>query len=186
MNGQRLTQAHDDQQGFLTNAVGAASMTTITIRDTGFPLLAFANATDDSFYISFQFSHRKKLNTNLDGVHLHAYLPSVPAANQTVLIDYEYTWSNYNGTIPATATWTKATYTHVFTGTEAQYSNILMPVITNIAFPVGESYSSILFCKFTRNSTGGGSDTYADDLGMVQCDAHFMTDRLGSANEATD
>jgi hypothetical protein len=167
-------------------ATGASALGTITIRDTGFPILAFQNANDDVLYMVFQFPHRKKLQSALDSVHIHYYLPVAPGAGNTLIFDYEWTWFNDGDTIPATATWTKSTKTHTFAGTEAQYSTGLLSIITNLAAPLSEKYSSILLVKMIRNSTGGGSDTYDSDLGMFYCDAHFIVDRYGSFYESSD
>ena len=177
---------HDDIQGIVGTAVGTSALGTITIRDTGFPILAFQNANDDTLYMVYQMPHRKKLGVALDSVHLHCYLPSAPSAGQTVLIDYEYTWYNNDNTIPALVTWIKSTKTHTFTGTELQYSTPIITVIQNLTAPTNETYSSILLVKLTRNSTGVGSDTYNDDLGLVYSDIHVPIDKNGSMNEFND
>lgn len=177
---------HDDLQGIVGHATGVSALGTITIRDTGFPILAFQNANDDIIYYTFQMPHKKRLGEALDSVHLHYYLPTAPTAGDTIMMDYEWTWFNNGDTIPATADWTKSSTTITFTGTEAQYSTGIESIISNLTAPVDEEYSSILLVKLTRNSTGSPSDTYAADLGVLYVDAHFPTDRYGSYNEYAD
>lgn len=179
-------QVHDDIQGIVRTATGASSLGTITVRDTGFPMLAFQNANDDVLYMIFQFPHRKKTGTAVDSVHIHYYLPNAPSAGNTVIFDYEWVWINDGDAIPATASWTKSTKTHEFAGTEAQYSTGMVKIITNLTAPGSEKYSSILLVKITINSTGDGADTFDSDLGMLYCDAHFVANGNGSINETTD
>jgi len=40
--------------------------------------------------------------------------------------------------------------------------------------------------KVVRDSTGVGADTYNDDLGIDYIDVHYITNRNGSLNEASD
>jgi hypothetical protein len=177
---------HDDMQGIVGTASGASSLGTVTIRDTGFPILAFQNANDDVLYMIFQFSHRKKLDTPVDSVHIHYYLPNAPSAGNTVVFNYEWAWVDDGDVVPDTSTWTKSSKTHEFVGTEAQYSTGMIKIITNLSAPASEKYSSILLVKIVRNSTGDGADTYDSDLGMLYCDAHFIVNGNGSINETTD
>jgi hypothetical protein len=186
MAGQRLFEMHDDIQCDVASAAGGSSLGTLAIRDTGFSVGSFQNANDDTAFLSFQMPHKKKLGTAIDSVHIHYYLPTAPTASDTVLIDYAYTWYKNGDTIPAISGWTTGTKTHTFAGTEAQYSTGIISVITNISAPSGETYSTILLVKLTRNSTGIGSDTYAADLGIIYFDAHYVTDRMGSINEISD
>lgn len=186
----RLKSNHDDLQGIIGTPQNSGALGSLDIRDTGFQILAFENTNDDVLYMTFQMSHRKKLGTAIDSVHIHYYLPSAPSAGQTCLFNTEWTWFNdglSSEVVPATADWTKATGTALtFTGTEAAYSTGIFSVLTNLAAPTNEIYSSILLVKITRDSSGDGSDTYNDDLGLLFCDAHYVTDRTGSANESTD
>jgi hypothetical protein len=183
---ERFTASHDDMQCSVETTSTASALGTITVRDSGFQTKSFQNANDDVAFLAFQFSHRKKLATNCDSVHIHTYLPSAPSAGNTVIFDYAYTWYNNMDTIPALSSWSVGRTTYTFTGSEAQYSTPYIPVVTNLTVPANEGYSSILLVKITRDSTGTGSDTYADDLGIMYFDAHFITDRKGSYNEATD
>lgn len=179
-------QRHDDQQGIMTTVSGGSALGTINIRDTGCTMLAFQNANDDIAVQVYQFSHRKRLNTNADGVHLHYYLPSKPNAGQTIIFNYAWTWYNSGDVVPAIADWNTDQKIHTFTGNEAQYSTGVINIITNLQYPANEGYSSILRVKVTRDSTGVGSDTYNDDLGIDYFDVHYITDRQGSILEYTD
>lgn len=182
----RHWETHDDMQGIVGTAIGASALGTITIRDTGFPILCFQNLNDDVVYFQYQMPHAKKLGTPVDSVHLHCYLPAAPGAGNTLIFNWEWTWYNNGALIPATASWNKDTYTYTFVGTEAQYSTLYIPIITNLAAPANETYSSILLVKITRDSTGPGSDTYNADLGIVYTDAHIIKDRWGSLTEGSD
>jgi hypothetical protein len=183
----RYTESHDDQQGIMTTVGGGSALGTLAIRDTGCTMPCFQNGNDDVAVQVYQFSHRKKLNTNLDSVHLHYYLPSAPVAGDTVRLNYWWIWYNNGDVIPAIANWnTGATFVHTFTGTESAFSTGIISLITNLAHPANEGYSSMLRVKVIRDSTGGGSDTYNDDLGIDYFDVHFVTDRKGSVNEASD
>jgi hypothetical protein len=187
MGLQRAYPAHDDMQGIMTTVSGGSALGTINIRDTGCTMLAFQNANDDVAVQIYQFSHRKKLQTNADSVHLHYYLPSAPSAGQTVIFNWWYTWYNNGDVIPAIADWiTGAAKVLTFTGAEAQYSTGLVSIITNLVPPANEDYSSMLRVKVVRDSTGVGSDTYNDDLGIDYFDVHFIVDRNGSLTEASD
>ena len=182
----RFEAAHDDIQCSVATVTGGSALGALALRDSGATVASFQNANDDIAILIFQMPHRKKLGSAIDSIHIHAYLPSAPSAGGTVLIDYAYTWYNNGDVIPALAGWTTGTKTHTFSGTEAQYSTPLITVASNIAAPASEAYSSILICKLTRNSTGVGSDTYDDDLGVAYFDAHYVVDRAGSATELTD
>jgi len=179
-------QRHDDMQGIMTTVSGGSALGTLAIRDTACTMLAFQNANDDIAVQVYQFTHRKKLNTNLDSVHLHYFLPNKPNANDTVILQYAWVWYNNGAVIPAIANWNTGTKTHTFTGSEAQYSTGIINVITNLAHPENEQYSSLLRVKVTRDSTGVGSDTYNADLGIDYFDVHFIADRQGSIYEYTD
>lgn len=189
----RLQPNHDDIQCLVATVTSSSALGTLAIRDTGFSIPSFQNANDDIALCTFQMPHRKKLGSALDSIHIHYYLPSAPAAGQTLLFDYAYCWFKNFDTLGAlaAATWVKGTQTVTFAGTEAQYSTGLVNVLPNathatIPAPANEDYSSILLIKITRNSTGGGSDTYPDDLGILYIDAHYITDRTGSASELND
>ena len=73
LNGKtyRHTEQHDDLRGIVGTATGASALGTITIRDTGFPILCFQNVNDDVVYFQYQMPHSKKLGTAIDSVHIH-------------------------------------------------------------------------------------------------------------------
>lgn len=178
---------HDDQQGEVrTVPTGAAQWLTAQIGTTGFIINWLQAGQDDYFQVSLQFTHRKALQTALDSFHIHYLLSSAPGAGQTVLLDYAYTWFLVGQAVPLIGTWTTGTYPLTFTGTEAALTQYIAPVVTNVAAPANETYSSTFLIKITRNSTGPGSDTYGGDFGLLHADAHFVTNRFGSVNEHAD
>ena len=50
--------------------------------------------------------------------------------------------------------------------------------------PTDESYSSEIFLQFTRRNDG--TDTYPGEFALVDGDAHYLTNHLGSYNRLTD
>ena len=180
-------QRHDDMLGIMSTVASGSALGTLAIRDTGCTMLCFENANDDIAVQIYQFSHKKKLNTNLDSVHLHYYLPSQPGAGQTLRFNYWWTWYNNGEVIPAIGNWnTGATVVHTFTGTELAFSTGIITIISDLDYPANEAYSSILRVKVVRDSTGVGSDTYNDDLGIDYFDVHYIVDKQGSIFEYSD
>ena len=67
---------------------------------------------------------------------------------------------------------------------EDQYKMKLKSLITNMAPPPNEGYSSILCVTVTRLTTG---DTWGtEEIALAYMDAHVAVDRYGSYMEYTD
>lgn len=185
--GDIFTIGYDDLQGTFNAGTGAVSLNTITMRDSGFPILAFDAATDSTIYQQFQMSQMKKLGDNTKSVHLHAFLDTAPNAGDTAIFDWKYTWINNGNVIPVLASWNVGRTTHTFSGTEAQYSNKYIVIISSCTAPVNEETSSLLFCIITRDSTGAGSDTYAGNVGIATFpDTHISKNKIGTYNETSE
>lgn len=61
----------------------------------------------DSIYMEFQYNHDKKLDANVDGIHMHLVPLSDPGANSyTVFFDVLYTFVKVGDSVPDYATWT--------------------------------------------------------------------------------
>lgn len=178
-----FTSSYDDLQGIVGTAIGASALGTITIRDANFPILAFQNINDDVISLQFQMPHSKKLNTNIDSLHVHAYLPIAPTVGDTVIFDYQFVFINNSDITPAVSGWTVGRSTHTFSGSEPQYSNQKINIVTDIPYPTNEGTSSILLFRAIRDSLGVGSDTYDSDIGILYTDVHIQKNRLGSYNE---
>ena len=179
-------QRHDDMQGIMSTVSGGSALDTIAIRDTGSTMLAFGANNNDVAVQIYQFTHRKKLNTPLDGLHLHYFLPTKPNAGDTVIFDYSWIWYNNGDIIPAIADWNTDQKILTFTGNEAQFSTGIVGIIGSMPAPENEQYSSMLRAKVTRLSSGAGSDTYAGSLGIDYFDVHFIAGQQGSIYEYTD
>ncbi len=171
---------HDDIQGTLGTVLsGATSWTLRAYRHTGIVMPHIAR--NDVFTIIFQMPHRKKRNSALDGVHIH-FIP-MAAANGNIIINYSWGWFNPTGdTVPDTLP--NNGHTAIALTTADQYQLKLANLITGISSPEKEAYSSLLFCRFVRQTTG---DTWGPgEIALAYLDAHFLADRYGSYNELTD
>lgn len=65
-----------------------------------------------------------------------------------------------------------------------QYQNSKYSIITSMAHPTTESYSSFVLIKCQR--ANDGTDTYAGELALLGADVHYTSDRYGSKFEAWD
>lgn len=172
---------HDDIQGILATALsGVTQYTPRQYRNTG---LVYPHiAQSDIFTMTFQMPHRKKLGSAIDSVHLH-WIP-VASANGDIQLDYSWGWYNIGDTIPDTL---PNTGNKVLTlATTDQYKSLITPIITNLSAPASEGYSSILMVKITRVAPAGTNWGVTNELALVYMDAHYITERRGSVNEATD
>lgn len=180
-------RGYDDMLGEVSSApTGAAQWETAQIGTTGFFINWLQAGQNDFFQQKLQMTHRKSLGSALKSIHLHYILTSNPALNQTIKLNYAYTWVKVGSAIPVIGSWTANTHTITFTGSEVANTHYLEVIVPNVTAPTNETYSSILLIKITRESQGGGSDTYAGNLGLLYMDAHILCDRNGSYNEAGD
>jgi hypothetical protein len=170
---------HDDIQGILQTALtGVTQYTPRQYRTTGVVIPHIAR--NDIFSMVFQMPHRKQLGTALDSVHIH-FIP-VASANGDIIIDYAWGWYNTGDTVPDTLPNTGSKT--ITLATTDQYKSKLESLITALSAPGSESYSSVLFVKCTRLTTG---DTWGTgEIALAYMDAHYLVDRYGSYNEATD
>lgn len=170
-----------------TAPTGAAQWLTAQIGVTGFIINWLQSGQDDYAQLLLQIDHRFGRTQPLHDIHVHYVLSSAPAAGQTVLLDYAYCWVPIGQAIPLIGAWTTATATLTFVGTEAALTHYLFEIVSvPVAPPPNQSYSSLLFLKITRNSAGGGADTYGGNFGLLYLDAHMQADRVGSFNDLGD
>lgn len=180
----RYTESHDDIQGILGTAfAGATTFTPAEYRTSNIVLNEVG--TGDVFSMIFQMPHRKKLGTACDSVHLH-YIPLV-ANDGDIAFTYTWGWYNTGDVIPATLPNT-GTVADITLASADQYKLKINSLITNLAAPTSETYSSILMVTFTAVAPADGTNwwTTGNKIAIVYMDAHFVVDRLGSVNEATD
>lgn len=186
---------HDDMQGAAQASAGISALTSEAYRDTAFVMPFFRHDQNDTLSMTFQFSHRRKLGSPLDSIHIH-YIPMVnPAAIENVYFSYSYAWKTTDTEFPALVSWTSGNATLPIQTTDA-FKTLLFSIVTNIAAPANEGYSSILLFRITRLGTDP-LDTYDTDkatppgtaaanLGLLYFDCHYVTDRRGSALESSD
>jgi hypothetical protein len=170
---------HDDIQGILQTALtGVTQYTFRQYRNTGMVMPHIAR--NDVFSMTFQMPHRKQLGAALDSVHIH-YIP-LGSANGNIVFDFAWGWYNHDAVVPDTLPNT-GTKTATLATTD-QYKQKIVSLITNLAAPTSEEYSSILYVKCTRLTTG---DTWGtSELALAYMDAHYTVDRYGSYNETSD
>lgn len=178
-NTQRTTEAHDDMRGTLGTAlVGGTQYTMRLYRSTGVGVPHMADG--DVLTFNCQIYHRKKMGTNADSFHIH-YIP-IAAANGTILFDVTWGWFNEGDIIPATLPNTVAAVTLTLATTD-QYKYKIFSFLTNISPPANEAYGSYLIVRAIR---AGGTWGAANEIAILDADAHVIIDRDGSTMEFTD
>ena len=189
-----LPTRHDDMLGNVQASAGISALTSEAYRDTAFVMPFFRHDQDDTLSLTFQFSHRRQLGSPLDSIHIH-YVPMVnPVAIQNVYFSYSYSWQTVDAVFPALVSWVSGNLTLPI-GTTDAFKHKYAPLISAIAAPANEIYSSVLLFRITRLGTSP-SDTYNTDkatppgtsaanLGLLYFDCHYITDRRGSVTETT-
>lgn len=181
------TTRYDDMLGDVsTSPTGASQWLTAQIGTTGFFINWLQSGQNDFTQQKLQMSHMKALGTALKSLHVHYLLSTSPSAGQTVNLNWAYTWVKMNTAVPAIGSWASNTHTITFTGSEAANTHYVESIVTNVAAPANETYSSIFFIKITRESQGGGADSYGGNFGLLYLDGHIQKNRLGSVNESSD
>lgn len=187
---------HDDMQGSVQAAVGVSALTTEGYRDTGFLMPFFRHDQDDTLYFTFQFSHRKKPGSPIDSVHIHCVPMVAPSSSpQNVYFAYKYSWQKLGDAFPANASWVASNAVMPVVTADA-FEHVYFPIVSNIAAPANETYSSILLFTLQRLGTNI-MDTYdtnkatppgtaAANLGLLYVDCHYDTERAGSLLETAD
>ena len=178
----RLEEAHDDMRGQLGTALaGGTSFTPRLYRNTGIAFPHIANT--DVLTFNCQIYHRKKMGTNADSFHIH-YIP-IGSANGTIIFDYAWGWWNVNTEIPDTLPNTGSA--ELTLATTDQYKYKIFPFFTNFAPPPSEGYGSYLLVRIARNGgTWSPAGVNANELAILDADAHVIVDRAGSLFEASD
>lgn len=184
---------YDDMQVMAATASHplASSLTQEEYRDTALTLTFMSHDADDVLTTIMQMAHAKALGSNLGDLHMHV-VPMAAGAGD-VYFEVSYSWQNVGGTFPATASWTTSNVTASFVAGD-QYDHKTITLLSDIAPPASEGYSSILLCTITRLGTNT-LDTYttnkdhgtgAANLGILSIDGHIPIDRVGSVNTFSD
>jgi len=171
----------DDIQGILQTAlVGATAYTMRQYRNTG---LVYPHiAETDIFSMTFQFPHRKLLESLAESVHIH-YIP-VASANGDIRINYSWGWYNHEDVVPDTLPYTG--HKIITLATTDQYKIKLASIIEDLTAPEDEDYSAILMVRMQRVTPAGTNWGAGNEIALVYMDAHIYVDRYGSYNEFTD
>ena len=176
------TPRHDDIFADIRSPTsGGTAWTVAGINDTSFQIGWLANNSTDMFQLTIQCTHKRRMGSNLDSIHLHYILESSATSGQTIIWTPTYTWVKPGDVIPANASWTSLGTVTQTLGTTSAFYYGLFNFGTNIAPPAGESYGSMILFKVTR-----GNGTHTGRIGVLDCDAHSLMDRFGSVNEVTD
>jgi hypothetical protein len=189
---------YDDQSIVVQAASGVSALTTEGYREAGrFLMTFFRHNQDDAFYATLQMPHRKKLGSALASVHLHLIPMIDPSSSpEYAYFSTNYAWVLLDGTLAAPSNWTNSLTQFAVTTGDA-FKHKYHPLVTNVAAPGSETYSSILLLEVSRlGSSGGANDTYKTNkaapgtvqanLGVLSVDAHVLMDRLGSHLEGSD
>ena len=151
----------------------------------------------DVFGMTFQMTHRKALYQPIRSVHMH-WMPAGTAASNganapadgtyNIRINFAWGWFNRWDTIPTTlpnATGSPVDIPITVGGaSDMMWKLQINGLISNLAAPANEGYSSILLVRCSRES--GGADTYPGGLALLSMDAHIPIDRQGSVYEYSD
>ena len=172
---------HKDSFGFLASVLtGGSQWTNRLMRNTKIALPHIAKT--DIFTYKCQFDHNKKLETNADDFHVHIIPVGAVTAGQIIFFDYGWAWLKNGDYFPDTFTNTGTAQIELAAGD--QYKYMIKSLLLDLPFPTGETYSSELFLQFTRRNDA--NDTYPGEFALVDGDAHYMSNHLGSYQRLID
>lgn len=172
---------HKDSFGQLQSViVGGSTWTPRLVRSTKIALPHIAK--NDIFTYKCQFNHEKTLQENLDDFHIHIIPIGAVTQLVTITFNYGWAWLKNGDYFPNTFTNTGTASIDIVAGD--QYRYMIKSLLLEIPPPLLESYSSEIFLEFTRRNDG--TDTYAGEFALVDGDAHYPTNHLGSYNRLND
>ena len=162
----------DDQQVNIgTIAKGVSAPTTQAYKNS--EALSFSASQDNRAMFNMQFSHRLKLNTEIN-MHIHNTVPG----NTTGAVAWKLTVSkaDVGSTFPD-----ETTYNSIQT---IAANSLDLHMLHDLTSDIGPSsdVSAIALCSLTRVGTST-DDTYASAVYLVGADAHFQIDTIGSNEE---
>lgn len=173
--------AHRDSFGYLTSAlVGVTTWTIRALRST--KITAPHIARNDVFAYKCQFNHDKALGVNADGFHIHIMPVGAVTGGEIIYLTYRWGWLTNGDTFPATLPNTDTVPITLAAGDQFKY--MIVPIVSDLTFPTGETYSSEFFIELTRGDTP--NDTYAAEFALLDGDVHYPSKKLGSDYEFND
>lgn len=183
----RFDSAHNDMWGQIQSAqTGGTAWSIEAITGTTQIVGALRNNSSDIVQTTIQVPHSRKLNTNLDSIHIHYVLQAASNLNDTIVFTGKYCWIQPGDIIPASISWTAMSGAgltlNLGAAKSVRYYGV-HSIETNIPCPASpnEGYGGILLIEITR-----GNGTYAGNFGILYIDAHTPIDRAGSYNEISD
>jgi hypothetical protein len=135
--------------------------------------LLFDGGSRETVTFEAQLPHGYKLGTNLRP-HVHWAATSVQVG-KTVIWELNYILAITNGTFGA-----ETTRTGTFGAADTVTDKHVKTSLQEIDGSTITSQSAMLVCALSRR---GDTDTYTDDVAMIEVDFHFQSDSPGSREE---
>lgn len=155
----------------------AANPPTVTSYKSG-QVLAFSSASDNFVYFLMQLPHKYKEGTDIL-MHIHWTLPTAGSGGgaENVKWDLTYSWANITAAFPVASSGTVTV--------DVQNDVVDDHMIDTVATLTGTSknLSSMLICSLKRDTSV--ANDYADDAYLLEIDAHFEIDTIGSRQVGT-
>lgn len=173
--------AHKDSMSKLGTAIsGVTQYTMRALRGTKVTCAHIAK--QDIFSDIIQLNHDKTLQAAIDDYHIHFIPIGAVAGGEAIALDVAYAFLTHGNEFPNALTSAGTIRIDLVAGD--QYKLKIKQLLTDIAAPANELYSSFLFVEATRRNDG--QDTYAHEIAIIGSDAHYPSDRYGSKNVTTD
>lgn len=175
MKQQMTVPAWDDLRApsSAINPAGSAAAATVDTEDGS---LIFSNGQVQTVAISFQMPHAWKVGTD---VSFHIHWCKTTSAAGTVKWQVKYKWTNIGDVIPAFSAF--ADGTEAIPNSDTANKHAIFE-FTDFA-GTGKTISSQLTVVLQRLSSGGGADTYAAPVKLLEADLHYQIDSFGSKEE---
>jgi len=141
-------------------------------------LLGFSNqaveGNEEEVYFTMQLPHTYKEGSDIK-IHVH-WLVDNGTVGQDCRWGLEYEWVNIDGSFSSTST------AYVDANLDANDRHMVDAIATITG--TGKEISSMLICRLFRNSSHA-NDTLTTDALLMEIDAHFEIDTMGSRQETS-
>jgi hypothetical protein len=144
-------------------------------------LWMFSSSTEQEVYFTVQLPHKYKVGTNLLP-HVHWTTVTGTPSGTDVVWGLEYTVVPIGGNSPTTTILTANSLIGSI-GTPLGTGQHLITSLGSIS-GAGIGISTILVCRLYR-AASNGSDTFANEVGLLSMDFHYEIDTEGSRSEFT-
>ena len=142
----------------------------------------FDDSTEEEVYFAVQIPHCYKFGTDLKP-HVHWTPVANGGAGEKVSWGLEYSIQEIGATFPNTMI--------IYGDTSVPDETLVadrhyLTELTTIDGSAIDSVSAMLICRLFRDAGGtGGTDSYGDDVALLEFDLHFEIDSMGSKDEYT-